>query len=344
MQAAVLRRELISRGHQEILIHTGQHYDDGMSKIFFEELGIPNPDYHLGVGSYPDQNEQIGRMLIAVNKVIKSQSVDALVVDGDTNSTITGALAAAKLHIPLVHIEAGLRSFDRLMPEEINRVVTDHLSDLLCAPTMTAMKNLKIEGLEQRSIQTGDLMYDCFLKFKPLVKFSFMESLKIDSNQYILATIHREENTNSYLCLFEILSALSELPMPVVFPVHPRTRPGIDEYLNQGGTLGSIQIIDPIGYLEMLALELKASLIMTDSGGVQREAFFCGVPSIILRNTSEWKEQINSGWSVLVDANHEKILNTYYGFKIPQPVSPSEYYGDGNAAGRIVTALENMKG
>jgi UDP-GlcNAc3NAcA epimerase len=345
MQAAVLRRELEQRGHQEILVHTGQHYDVQMSDIFFDELGIPTPDINLHIGS-TDHGAQTGRMLEAIEAVLLRHRGDAVVVDGDTNSTLAGALTAAKLRLPLVHIEAGLRSFDRRMPEEINRIVTDHVSDLLCAPTETAVANLVREGLGERLVRTGDLMYDCYLAFQSKARQDVLSQLALEPGQYVLATVHRAENTDDAERLWNILEALAALPLQVILPVHPRTQTGVARFISQRQNGQALRPIAPVGYLEMLALERYARSIFTDSGGVQREAFFAGVPAVILRDTSEWQEQVQSGWSILAGWKCVDILAAYealpvFPYAMPWQL-PQEIYGDGQAARRVVDAIESM--
>ena len=340
MQAAVLRPELNRRGHQEILIHTGQHYEHSMSQVFFEEFQLPKPDFNLSIGS-DRQGAQTGRMLMALEEVIIQHDVTALIVDGDTNSTLAGALAAAKLHLPVVHVEAGLRSFDRRMPEEVNRIVTDHVSEVLCAPTVTALQNLEREGLSHRAVLTGDLMYDCFLHFRTKAQYDILNKLELTPKDYLLATVHRSENVDNPKVLYGILSALADMPLKVVLPVHPRIRSLLQDYIQQGGQLGAIKAIPPVSYLEMIALESKARCILTDSGGVQREAFFVKIPSVILRDTSEWQEQIDSGLSILAGTEYHYIMQSYEKAldQIPD-INPADVYGDGQAASKVVSAIE----
>jgi len=344
MQAAILRQEFTRRGHTEILVHTGQHYDDQLSKVFFDDLGLPAPDINMGIGS-ASHGAQTGRMLEALERLLQHHSCHAVVVDGDTNSTLAGALAAAKLHIPLVHVEAGLRSFDRVMPEEINRTVTDHLADLLCAPTQTAVANLAREGLAARVVCTGDLMYDCFLAFWPKARAEVIMRLGLESEGYFLATVHRAENTINLARFYSILEGLAALPLPVVFPVHPRTRQSVEQFARDNGGLGALCLHAPVGYLEMLALERYAQCIFTDSGGVQREAFFAGVPSVIIRNTTEWVEQVSNGWSVLVRGGGYDILAAYKTIQSHprgrHPALCEAIYGDGQAASRVADAIED---
>lgn len=339
MQEVVFRREVEARGHREILIHTGQHYDEKMSQVFFKELGIPFPNMNLNIGS-GSHGKQTGRMLEALDDLIVQFSPHVLVVDGDTNSTLAGALSAVKQHIPLVHIEAGLRSFDRRMPEEINRVVSDHIADLLCAPTNTAVANLKNEGLTANVVLTGDLMYDCFLHFRQLASFRILENLGLKKNEFLLATVHRAENTDDPKRFAEIIDGLCRLPVPVVLPAHPRIKKDISCYIKSISNGANLKVVDPIGYLEMLALELTAQCILTDSGGVQREAFFAGKPSVILRDTTEWKEQVESGWSLLAGADADAIEHGYHSMVNRRNCERPAVYGDGRAASKVVSAIE----
>jgi UDP-N-acetylglucosamine 2-epimerase len=309
IKAAVVSREL-RKQHQEVLIHTGQHYDDNMSQLFFRELDIPEPDYNLGVGSGP-HGAQTGTMLVRIERVLRKEKPDWVLVYGDTNSTLAGALAAAKLHIPVAHVEAGLRSFNRRMPEELNRVVVDHVSDLLFAPTETAMKNLEREGLIERAHLVGDVMEEALHYYLPIARerSTILKRLQLDPKSYYLVTVHRAENTDSKQSLENILRALVQLDHPVVFPLHPRTRKmierfGLGRFLNADG----IRYLDPVGYLEMLVLEENALTILTDSGGVQKEAYWLGVPCVTLREETEWVETVETGWNVLAGVETKRIL------------------------------------
>jgi UDP-N-acetylglucosamine 2-epimerase len=343
MQAAPLRRRLARRGHAETLVHTGQHYDVSMSRVFFEELGLPAPDVNLGVGSGP-HGAQTGRMMEALEAYLVAHPADAVVVDGDTNSTLAGALTAAKLCVPLVHVEAGLRSYDRGMPEEVNRVVADHLGSLLCAPTGRAMSNLADEGLPEAAVLTGDLMYDCFLGYRERSDPQVLADLNVSPGEYFLATVHRADNIDRRQRLDGILSALAELPMPVVFPVHPRSRGPVEEMIEARGSAGSLHLTDPVGYLEMLALEAGARCILTDSGGVQREAYFWRRPSVILRECTEWLELVDSGWSILAGAQRDRILDAVSALEAladsPPESGGEDLFGGGRAADRIIDAME----
>jgi len=325
---------------RHLIIHTGQHYDDKMSKAFFEELGIPEPDYNLGIGS-GSHGRQTGRMMEEIEKVILDESPDMVLVYGDTNSTLAGALVAAKIHIPVAHVEAGLRSFNRRMPEEINRVLTDHVSNLLFCPTETAVKNLAQEGIINGVHLSGDVMYDAFLHNIQISerKSTIVEQLRLRPKEYFLATLHRAENTDQPENLNKILTAfveLSKVGIRVVFPVHPRTRKQLGTF--DGNAHPNLLMIDPVSYLDMLVLEKNAKTILTDSGGVQKEAYWFRVPCITLRDETEWVETVESGWNVLVGANKGKIIEG-----VLSSTSPGIYsncYGDGAAAKRITKLLQ----
>tara|TARA_Y100000310_G_scaffold260600_1_gene269591 strand:- start:372 stop:1430 length:1059 start_codon:yes stop_codon:yes gene_type:complete len=322
---------------QEIIIHTGQHYDYNMSKSFFEELDLPKPDYNLGINSTNSTN-QIGRMIVEIGIILNKHKPDAVVVYGDTDSTIAGAIAANKQNIKLIHIEAGLRSFDKSMPEEINRVLTDHCSGILMCPTLTAVKNLQNEGITKKVFQTGDVMYDSILNFEKISDKNIINSLNLVPGNYLLATIHRQSNTNIMKNLKEIMGAFKDSKEKIIFPVHPRTSKCLEKYkLNENNS--NIFLINPVSYLEMIALIKNAKKILTDSGGLQKEAFFLGVPCITLRENTEWIETIENGWNILVGANRSKILKAIKTF------NPSKkrgtHYGCGKAAKKISNIIQN---
>ncbi|HID31669.1 MAG TPA: UDP-N-acetylglucosamine 2-epimerase (non-hydrolyzing), partial [Desulfobacterales bacterium] len=311
IKAAPVSKALREAAHTEILVHTGQHYDHGMSQVFFEELGIREPDVNLGVGSGP-HGWQTAEMLMRLEKVIQEQKPAWVLLFGDTNSTLAGALAACKLRIPIAHIEAGLRSFNREMPEEHNRVVTDHCSDLLFCPTRTAVDNLAREGITHGVHLVGDTMYDAVKEFSEIAcrRSTILQQLGLKSKCYLLATIHRPYNTDVPRNLHNILTAFVEVDEPIVFPVHPRTRQRIIEFgLGEPQSENSnLQFIDPVGYLDMLVLEQHARLILTDSGGIQKEAYFFGVPCVTLRPETEWVETVEAGWNVVVGSERSLIV------------------------------------
>jgi UDP-GlcNAc3NAcA epimerase len=354
----------------EILVHTGQHYDECMDRVFFDELEIPHPLYHLGVGS-GSHGKQTGRMLEGIEEILEKEGPDVVLIYGDTNSTLAGALAAAKLHIPVAHIEAGLRSFNRKMPEEVNRVVADHLSTVLFCPTAEAVRNLAREGIrtgDSRIVENvGDVMYDSVLFYSGLAdrKATIFKDLgfvhpssprveidicrpsgsapnsELRTPNYYLATLHRAENTDDPKMLESILNPLREIgrELSVILPVHPRTKKVmVLRHLLPKGS--SIQLIEPVSYLNMLALEKHAKAILTDSGGVQKEAYWLRVPCITLREETEWVETVRSGWNVLVGADARKILKAVKDLgRLKRSRATSKLFGDGNAGEKIVEAL-----
>jgi UDP-N-acetylglucosamine 2-epimerase len=337
IKAAALSRELRKR-HQELLVHTGQHYDYAMSGVFFDGLEIPAPDANLEVGSGP-HGAQTGAMLRAIEEVLMVHKPDRVLVYGDTNSTLAGALAASKLHIPVVHVEAGLRSFNRRMPEEINRIMADHLSDFLFCPSDTAVANLAAEGITSGVHQIGDVMLDVLNWAKERAGTrppEILNQLQLKKQNYILATVHRSENTDDPKRLAGILEALNALADTVVFPVHPRTRKAITHGGN--GHLGPhIRMIEPVGYFDMVALSSGARLIMTDSGGVQKEAYWLGVPCVTLREETEWVETVQSGWNTLAGSDCGKILHAVR--QHARPAARAPLYGDGCVAAKCVDLL-----
>ena len=340
IKAAPVGKALRAAGHTEVLVHTGQHYDDGMSAVFFRELDIPEPDINLGVGSGP-HGWQTGQMLARVEEVLLTERPNWVLVYGDTNSTLAGALAGAKLHIPLAHVEAGLRSFNREMPEEHNRVLADHCSDLLLCPTQTAVDNLAKEGITQGVHLVGDVMYDAVLQFGALARerSTILDDLGLPPKRYLLATIHRPYNTDDPERLRSILEAFVEIGELIIFPVHPRTRLRIAEFglWNVKRETWNVKLIEPVGYLDMLMLEQHARLILTDSGGVQKEAYFFGVPCVTLRTETEWVETVEAGWNVIVGADREAIVRAVRSFR-PKGERP-QVFGDGRANQRIADAL-----
>ena len=341
IKLAPLSKALREAGFKEVIVHTGQHYDDNMSELFFKELEIPEPDYNLGIGS-GSHGEQTGRMLIAIEDILLKENPNLVIIYGDTNSTLAGALASSKLHIPLAHIEAGLRSFNKNMPEEINRIVADHLSSLLFAPTETAVENLRREGIEKGVYLVGDIMFDALMHFSKIsdAKSKILEALNLKPKEYYLATIHRAENTDNYERLKNILEALSSLDKPVIFPVHPRTKKKVEEY-NLEFLIEKIQVIEPVGYLDMIQLEKNAKAILTDSGGVQKEAFWLRVPCITLRDETEWVETVRYGWNRLVGADKEKILDAVKNISPGEDVDFMNEYAARKICGRIEGLNDN---
>lgn len=336
IKAAAVSRELRTR-HKEVLVHTGQHYDYEMSGIFFVGLQIPAPDLNLGVGS-GSHAAQTGAMLRGIEDVLLAERPDQVIIYGDTNSTLAGALAASKLCVPVAHIEAGLRSFNRRMPEEINRTVADHLSDLLLCPSNTAVRNLAAEGISRNVHLVGDVMLDILRWAKLRIETNppaILDRLGLRRRAYLLTTVHRSENTDDPVKLSRILRAFNALDEIVVFPVHPRTRkamPRADCRLKP-----HVRPIDPVGYLEMLTLVASARLVLTDSGGLQKEAYWLGVPCLTLRDKTEWVETVEVGWNALVGSELEKIVDAVHSF-MPAASRPA-LYGDGFAAARCVDLL-----
>lgn len=339
IKAAAVSHSL-RKSFNEILVHTGQHYDANMSDVFFEELNIPKPAYHLNIGS-GNHGAQTGAMLIEIEKVLLAEKPDFVMVYGDTNSTIAGALAASKLLIPVIHVEAGLRSFNMAMPEEQNRILTDHISSLLFVPTATAIHNLTNEGIKNGVINVGDVMYDAILHFTAIAKekSKILADLQIKENQFDLCTIHRAENTNDVQRMKQIVDALNQSSTPIVLPLHPRTL----KYLNEYGIqfANHVKIIEPVGYLDMVMLEQSCRKILTDSGGVQKEAFFLGKPCITMRDQTEWVETVQNGWNVIVGADTSKIIAAINSFN--PDAKREDHFGKGNAAELMINAIKNYK-
>jgi UDP-N-acetylglucosamine 2-epimerase len=328
----------------EVLVHTGQHYDHGMSQVFFDELDISEPDLNLGVGS-GSHGWQTGQMLVRIEEVLLEEKPDFVVVYGDTNSTLAGALAAVKLNLPVAHVEAGLRSFNRDMPEEHNRVLADHCSDLLFCPTQTAVDNLAREGVTKSVHLVGDTMYDAVLQFATVARehSTILEDLDLEPKTYLLTTIHRPYNTDIPDNLRNILAAFAEIGEVIVFPVHPRTSKNIaalERAFPQEKVPGNLKMIDPVGYLDMLVLEENARLMLTDSGGMQKEAYFFGVPCITLRPETEWIETVETGWNVVAGADTSAIVEGYQQAINSPPTGRPNLYGDGRASEKIVSRLK----
>lgn len=340
IKAAPVSKALREAGYREVLVHTGQHYDPEMSQVFFEELNIPEPDVNLGVGS-GHHGYQTGLMLMRIEEVLWAEKPDWVLVCGDTNSTLAGALAAAKLRIPLAHVEAGLRSFNREMPEEHNRVLTDHCSDRLFCPTRTAVSNLGREGITRHVHLVGDTMYDSVLQFAETAQYrsTILKDLGLIPKGYLLATVHRPSNTDVPENLHNILRAFCKIGEPIVFPVHPRTQRKIaelDELFSGEHVPGHLRMIEPVGYLDMLVLEQSARVIVTDSGGMQKEAYFFGVPCVTLRSETEWIETVETGWNRLAGTVPDRILDAIA--ERPRGARP-QFYGGGTAARQIAAIL-----
>lgn len=345
IKAAAVSRAIASESYgrlSEVLVHTGQHYDENMSGVFFDELGIPSPTHNLEI-SGGSHGAMTGRMLEAVEKVLLAEKPDWLLIYGDTNSTLAGALAAAKLHIPVAHVEAGLRSFNMRMPEEVNRIISDRVSSLLFCPTSAAVLNLAAEGISDNVHNVGDVMYDValFYRNKAREHSTALSRFGLVPKGFALATCHRAENTDDPDRLRGILVGLAQVAarMPVVLPLHPRTRKlvadhGLGEWLNR------LTITDPLPFLDMVALEQAAVLVLTDSGGVQKEAFFYEVPCITMRDETEWVETVDAGWNCLVSADADRIVqaaeDALSGRVARHAVTP---YGDGHASEKIVAHL-----
>ena len=337
VKCAPVSREL-RKVHEEVLVHTGQHYDYGLSEVFFRDLGIPTPDYHLEIGS-GSHGVQTGRMLAAIEEVIGKEKPDLVLVYGDTNSTLAGALAAAKVHVPVAHVEAGLRSFDRRMPEEVNRVLTDHCSDLLFCPTATAVANLAAEGVTAGVHLTGDVMVDALRENLPLAKERAADT-GLPPKEYFLATVHRAGNTDDPAALRAIMEAFSRLDIPVVFPVHPRTRKKLAEY--GIAPAANVRLVEPLPYFEMLALLSGARAVLTDSGGVQKEAYILEVPCVTLRENTEWVETVEDGWNVLVGTDADRIVLEADAAGSARR-GHSTRFGDGHAAVRIAAIIREYE-
>jgi UDP-GlcNAc3NAcA epimerase len=327
----------------ERIVHTGQHYDRNMSEVFFEEMDIPKPDYNLEIAG-GSHGQMTGRMLEAVEAVLLQEKPDWLLIYGDTNSTLAGALAAAKLHIPVAHVEAGLRSFNMRMPEEVNRILADRVSTLLFCPTSTAVRNLQAEGVRDGVHDVGDVMYDVSLFYRDLAaaRSTVLADLELDEGNYVLATCHRAENTDDPLRLRGIVEALAVIArrVPVVLPLHPRTRKLLAEQ-GLSDALGAVKVVDPVSFLDMVRLEQSAQAIVTDSGGVQKEAYFFGVPCLTTRDETEWVETVEAGWNRLVGADAATIIDAYAALQ--RPSARPLLYGDGHAADRILDLLERHR-
>jgi UDP-GlcNAc3NAcA epimerase len=344
IKASAVSPVLRTAGAEEILIHTGQHYDTNMSELFFEELSLPTPDYNLAVGSGA-HGWQTAQMLQELERVLSGIRPDWVLLYGDTNSTLAGALAAAKLRIPIAHVEAGLRSFNRNMPEEINRVLTDHVSDMLFAPTQIAVDNLAREGLSGSTvILSGDVMYDIATEYasRAEARNDILNRFGLTDRGYALATIHRPENTDDRGRLRIIIESLAQFSteLPVILPLHPRTRNALASAGMLEDVSRAIRVLDPLGYLDMLVLEKHSRFVVTDSGGVQKEAFFFGVPCVTLRSETEWLELVELGCNVVVTpVSATVVLAALRGGLRRAPFASNGLYGDGHSAEHIAEVL-----
>jgi UDP-N-acetylglucosamine 2-epimerase len=338
IKAKLLVDGLKEKGIDHALVHTGQHYDYEMSKIFFDELTIPRPRYNLNVGSHTP-GKQLSLIIERLEKVLLKEKPEIVIAYGDTNSTLAAALTAVKLQITLCHVEAGLRSYNRTMPEEINRVVTDHLSDILFCPSQTAVNNLAKEGISDGVHLVGDIMYDLLLQFKDIASkdSKILSRLKLVPKNYLLATLHRPANADSATNIKRILRAFKEINQHIVLPLHPRTLRTLKK--NAIKLPPCVQLIKPVGYLDILTLEKNARIIITDSGGVQKESYWLGVPCVTLREETEWLETVKNGWNVLVGSDPDRLVEEIRRIKLPK--KRPQLYGDGHTTPRIVNYLKN---
>ena len=336
IKAAVVSRAVRAVAH-EVLLDTGQHYDHELAGLFYDELALPRPDVELGVGS-DSHARQTAAMLTGIAAAIDELQPAAALVYGDTNSTLAGALAAAKLQVPVAHVEAGLRSFDRAMPEELNRVLTDHLASLLFCPTDAAVANLAREGVESGVVQTGDVMFDlATATLTPEREREVLDGRGLERGRYVMATVHRAATADDPARLGAVLAALGDLSEPVVFPVHPRTAASIARFGLDERVAANVRLAAPVGYGESLALAKNARVVATDSGGLQKEAYFFAVPCVTLRDTSEWVETIESGWNVLAGTDRQAIAAALA--RPPRGARHPDFYGRGDAAERVAAAL-----
>jgi UDP-N-acetylglucosamine 2-epimerase len=339
IKSAPVSKVLATYGHDEYLIHTGQHYDYGMSEVFFKEMGIHEPYLNLNVGS-ASHAQQTSQMLVGIEAILLSQKPDLVLVYGDTNSTLAGALATIKLEIKLAHVEAGLRSYNRSMPEEHNRVLTDHCADLLFCPTQTAVENLTHEGIQTGVSLVGDTMYDAVLQFSQLAhnQSSIINQLNLQPKEFLLLTIHRPYNTDNPDVLKSILSGLKNVDEKIIFPIHPRTLNVIQA--TNIAISPNVQVINPVGYLDMLMLEQSARAILTDSGGIQKEAYFFKIPCITLRPETEWVETVTTGWNILTGTDSDQIISALRR-RLPVTLPHPQLFGDGHASEKIVSVISS---
>jgi UDP-N-acetylglucosamine 2-epimerase len=341
IKAAAVSRQLRAE-HEELLLHTGQHYDDELSTIFIRELGVPRPEIELGIHDGTN-SEQAARMLAALAPIVADHRPDAVLVYGDTNSTLAGGLAAAQAHVPVAHVEAGMRSFDRAMPEELNRVLTDHLADLLLCPSQTAVDNLAREGIAGCVELVGDVMVDVALLFQPRARADEepLRAAGLERGGYVVVTAHRAGNVDDPARLRRLVDLLLALPLPAALPLHPRTHARLEAagWLGELEAAAHLRLTPPLGYLAFTALLCGAQAVLTDSGGVQKEAYLAGVPCVTLRDTTEWVETVEAGWNALVDLDVQAALAA---LERTPPVERPQLYGDGHAGERVVAALAGL--
>ena len=340
IKAAAVSDRLRAAGN-EVLVHTGQHYDDELSRVFFDELGLPRPEHHLDLGGGTN-SAQTARMLAALEPLVADSAPDAVLVYGDTNSTLAGALAGAQAHVPVAHVEAGMRSYDRAMPEELNRVLTDHAADLLLCSSERAAENLRAEGARGAIDVVGDVMVDVALMLGPRARerTDVLERYGVEPGGFCLITVHRPGNVDDPARLERLVELLEALPLPAVLPLHPRTGRRLAETGLRPRAERAVLVTAPLGYLDFTALLQHARALLTDSGGVQKEAYLAGVPCVTLRDTTEWTETVDAGWNVLVDLDREAALAA---LERPRPAERPPLYGDGRAGERVVAALR-MRG
>ncbi len=328
--------------HEELLVHTGQHYDDALSAVFFRELGLAQPERELGIGG-GSNTSQLARMLAALEPLLAAERPDAVLVYGDTNSTLAGALAAACAQVPVIHVEAGMRSFDRTMPEERNRVLADHLAELLLCASQTAAENLDAESVGGRVEVVGDVMVNVALRLQPAARedAATLRAHELDRGEYLLLTAHRAGNVDDPARLRRLVELIRALPTPVVFPLHPRTRARLDAagLLDELAGVAGLRVTEPLGYLELAALLCQARAVLTDSGGVQKEAYLAGVPCVTLRANTEWVETVQAGWNTLVNLDPQAALRA---LERPTPAQHPALYGDGHAAQHCVQAIGTL--
>ena len=342
IKAALVSKAMKAAGIKEVLINTGQHYDRNMSELFFEDPRMDAPAYGLGVGAMMPI-EQVAAMMTKLAPILSKEKPDMVLLYGDTNSTLAGAVTAARMKLPVAHVEAGLRSFDMSMPEEVNRVLADHVSSILFCPTKVSVENLKNEGITNGVHEVGDIMYELAVKTADTAdkRSLILKKLGVAGRRYVLATVHREANTDSGPRLASIIRGLAGIKDPVILPLHPRTRKMIEKFAlkDKISKARNVKVIDPVGYLDMICLEKNAARIITDSGGVQKEAYFFKVPCLTLRNTTEWTETLENGWNKLVDADFRRIISEAgAGTRTGRYVN---HYGDGRTSEKIVKVLKS---